>query len=430
MARILLVALTVATLAAGPSTAVAATGILQVVVVGGGTVSIAPAPLAETGDGCGDPIEPKRDTMQSCLLTYDVGTPVTAAATGFAENLDAGGGDTEGPPTTLSHWSDEHCPGTGPCALVVGPDTTALVATFTPQRVSVQEAGTGTFTSAPSPVDPPGSFRDEGGGACTEDSATCYGDFPLGADVTLAPDGPASWLSNTPERTFCDAVDAEDPPRCHMTMTWPRWAAVGFGGAQIFEPPIPPDVSVAFQVRKAGSGSGTVRSEAIDCGGSCTRDLTFGVRQTLVASPHPGSRFDHWGTACGAAPTCRLAVGPVTGLTAFFERGSGAGGVAQQQQQSKNPRLTARLLRINVRGHGRKRTVLIRLRLNAASTVRAVLLRGRRQVAAKRFRVAAGTHLLRFRVPVRARPGSYRVRLTIKGNGQTKRLTQRVRLRR
>jgi hypothetical protein len=70
----------------------------------------------------------------------------------------------------------------------------------------------------------------------------------------------------------------------------------------------------------------------------------------------------------------------------------------------------------------------VRLSVNATSSVRAVLLRGRKRIASKRFRVKAGTPLVRFRVPKRVKAGTYRLRLTIKGNGQTRQLTRRVRL--
>ena len=49
-------------------------------------------------------------------------------------------------------------------------------------------------------------------------------------------------------------------------------------------------------------------------------------------------------------------------------------------------------------------------------------------MATKSFRVKAGTPLVRFRVPARTRAGTYRLRLTIKGNGQTRQLARRVRL--
>jgi Divergent InlB B-repeat domain len=423
MPRIFLVALAAATFAAAPSTALAATTELKVVPVGGGTISVSPAPL--NGDNCADPMAPFRGSRaeipEPCLMTYDVGTRVRIEAAGFAE-----GDGGFGPATTLDHWSDERCPGTGPCEILLGPDHVSVAALFTPQRVSVLIAGEGSLGG--------GFFDPDNDVPCATGLPACVADFRYGSVVRLDNllSGPGTW-GQKKAGALLPLCDSEQPPPCDMTMAWPRWAAVGFGVPPNISDTIPAEVSVDFQIRKAGSGSGTVRSEsnAFNCGGQCARDRTFGSRETLVADPDSGSRFDHWGSACGSSPRCSLAVGPVTALTAFFERGAGGGAVSQQhQQQSKNPRLAARLLRLNVRGHGRRRTVVIRLRLNAPSTVRAVLLRGRRQVAAKRFHVPAGTHLLRFRVPARARPGSYRMRLIIKGNGQTKQLTQRVRLRR
>jgi hypothetical protein len=422
MARLLLVALSAATLAAGPSTALAATTELSVVPVGGGTISVSPGPL--NGDNCADPTAPFRGSRteipQPCVMTYDVGTRVRIEAAGFAE-----GDGGFGPATTLDHWSDERCPGTGPCEILLGADHVSVAALFTPQRVSVLIAGNGSLGA--------GFFDPDNDVPCTTGLPACVADFPYGSVVRLDNllSGPGTW-GQKKDGALLPLCDSDQPPPCDMTMAWPRWAAVGFGVPPNISDTIPAEVSVDFQIRKGGSGSGTVRSEsnAFNCGGQCARDRTFGTRETLMADPDSGSRFDHWGSACGTSPRCSLAVGPVTALTAFFERGPASGGGSQQQQPSKNARLTARLLRLNVRGHGRRRTVVIRLQLNAASTVRAVLMRGHRKVATKLFRVPAGTHQLRFRVPAHTRPGSYRMRLIIKGNDQTKQLTQRVRLRR
>jgi hypothetical protein len=431
MARILLVALAAATFAAAPSTAFAATGVLQIVTVGGGIVSASPGPLV-LPPGCTNPIHARRDTLTSCAFTYQVGTPVRLDTAGYAPDEDAGGaGDTKGPPTTLSHWSDERCPGMGACNVVVTPDTQSIAATFTPQRVSVlieDLMGTGTVTSMPDD----GLIDYATEGLCSQSSYRCFGDFPLGtkelldaAPATAAPTwAPTAVLGGLP---MCDSPT---PPPCEVTLDWPRWASVGFN----MTPPnldpgtIPAEVSVDFQIRKGGSGSGTVHSDsnAFNCGGQCSTDRKFGSRETLVADPDSGSRFDHWGSACGPAPRCSLAVGPVTAVTAYFERGSAGGGSSKQPAPS--PRFSARVLRLSVTGHGRKRIISVRLRVNAPSTVRAVLLRGRRQVASKRFRLKAGTPLVRFRVPARTRAGTYRLRLTIKGSGQTRQLTRRVRL--
>jgi hypothetical protein len=416
MPRIVLVALIAATFAAAPSTASAVTTDLRVVPVGGGTISVSPGP--PNGDNCADPADPFRGSRneipEGCVMTYDVGTRVRIEAAGLADDAPFG------PATTLHHWSDERCPGTGACEIVLGPDHTSIAALFTPQRVSVLIAGDGYLD---------GFIEPDEGDACDTPFPTCVADFPYGSVVRLDNllSGPGTWAQRKPG-ALLPLCDSEQPPPCDVTMAWPRWAAVGFGTVQPNpSDTIPAEITVDFQVRKGGSGSGTVRSEAIDCGGRCTRDFKFGEPQTLMADPDSGSRFDHWGSACGTSPRCSLAVGPVTGLTAFFERSSASGG-SPQQQPSQTPRLSARVLRIRVTGHGRKRTIFVRLSVNATSSVRAVLLRGRKRVASKRFRVKAGTPLVRFRVPKRVKAGTYRLRLTIKGNGQTRQLTRRVRL--
>ena len=90
---------------------------------------------------------------------------------------------------------------------------------------------------------------------------------------------------------------------------------------------------------------------------------------------------------------------------------------------------SARLLRMTAIGHGFSRTVLIRLRVNAAASVAAVLARGNRQLARHRWAVAAGTDLVRLAVPVHARPGPCQVRVTVQpANGPRKNFSRRVRL--
>jgi List-Bact-rpt repeat protein len=431
MARLLLVGLTVASLAVVPSAASAATTTLQIVTSGLGSVAIVPAPISSVdpqGNDCPSPqtvIAGDRAAITSCALTYDVGTTVTLAASGEPANGD-------GPATVFAQWSDERC-SAAQCALTLGADAQTLAALFSPQRISVLLSGAGTVTS------PQGDLNSDfdTGEDCTSDGSfvvTCFGDFPLGARVGLAAvptdsSATVTWVPKAIAPSILPLCDSATPPPCVVTLDRPRWASVAFGDAEGVDSTIPPEVDVNFRIRKTGSGTGTVRSQSIDCGGRCEASRKFGDGESLEATPDGGSRFDHWGAACGTAPRCSLAVGPVTAVTAVFERGSSSGPVPGGGG-SANRSLRARVLKLNVRGHGRRRAILIRLQLNAASTVRAVLLRGRRQVAAKRFRVRAGSHLLRFRVPVRARPGRYRLRLTIRGDGQTKQLTQRVRLRR
>jgi hypothetical protein len=239
------------------------------------------------------------------------------------------------------------------------------------------------------------------------------------------------WLETPADGTGRKLCDTPPVTTCTVTPLWPRWGSIGFDGV----PPndqAPPDVSVDFRVAKAGNGSGTIRSDSLNCGNDCSTEGRFGENETLTAVPDDGSRFDGWRAACGSAPTCRLAIGPVTSLTAVFDKKSGAAGGGSKPGTKPPGRraFTARVLGVTVRGHGRRRMISIRLRVSAQATVLARLVRGRRQVASHRWRVRPGTRVLRMRVPARARPGAYRVRLTISGGGDRVGITRGVRLRR
>jgi Divergent InlB B-repeat domain len=434
-ARSLVVALVaVASSAALPAGAHAADTTLRLVPIGLGTVHVTPTPtfgFDANNQPCPLPdlVGTRIDLSGACTLTYPVGTQVMLQATG--------GDDGDGPPTTFRRWSDDRCPPGSTCTLTLGADAESIGALFSPQRVSVALAGGGAVVSNPSGI---AAFGASDCTSAVDDVGDCAGDFDvdLPTPVELKASSQSGWLHSTPDRLFCDSTSA-DGTSCYVTPRWPRWASVAFGGAEMTVPSIPPNILVNFHIRKAGSGSGTVRGQFLDCGTSCATDRTFGASETLVALPDGDSRFDRWQAACGAAPTCKLEVGPVTAVTAVFEKASAPSSAANKpaapssaanKPADSRRALTARVLRLNVRGHGRRRTILIRLQVNVNSTVQARLLRVRRQIASRRWRLQAGSHLMRFRVPRRARPGVYRIRLTISGNGQTERITQRVRVRR
>ena len=411
-----------ALVAFGAVPAAAHAGTLQVVPVGLGSVTVSPpattavpdpdfnsSACTVTGTSGG-----RTDLGGACTLTYPAGTTVTLQATG--------GDDGDGPVTTFRRWSDDRCPGAGPCTLTVGADDQTVAALFGPQRVSVivtDTSGTSTVTSAPGAL-----------AACSL-SSLC-GDFEPDVPVTFTAVGATPvWLPNDSRRgVLCDV---SPDVTCHVLPAWPRWISVGFDG-EAPQPAFPPEITVNFHVGKTGAGSGTIRSGSLNCGGQCTTKATFGANETFTATPDNGSRFAGWRAACGNAATCRLAVGPVTSLTAVFDKAAGAVAGTKSPGTTKPRRraaLSARVLGLSVRGHGRRRTLSIRLRVNAASTVRARLLRGRRQVASHRWRVRrAGIQVLRMRVPVGARAGSYRVRVTVSGRGRTLRFTRGVHVRR
>jgi hypothetical protein len=408
----------------------AADSTLQVVPIGLGSVHVDQAPVQQQntdgaecnhGNGTSQDFASNRDDVSGeCTLTYPVGTVVTLTATG--------GDDLDGPTTTFRRWSDDRCPTGNSCTVTVGVGAQTVSALFTPQRVSVSVEGDagGSVTSSV------GELSQQGTPGCdTSGGLNCVVDVDpdLASPVVLTA-GPTPKWATDPQRLLCDSI-ASDQSTCTVTPGWPRWASVGTGSFDAPGSPKPPDISVRFRVLKSGGGSGTVRGDLLDCGNECANDRTFGATQTLQAVPDSGSRFAGWRGACGGPPTCRLAVGPVTAVTAVFERGASQ----QPGPTSNNPTPApssrkARLVKLNVRGHGKRRAILMRVELGAPGTVKARLLRGRRQVTARKWQLKAGSYLLRMKVPARVRPGKYRVGLTVRSGGQTQQITRPVRLRR
>jgi hypothetical protein len=414
--------LVLAALGAMPVAARATT--VKVVPIGHGSVSFTPAPQSPAApDGCATAAAGLTTDLLdgSCAVTYAPGTVVRLEATGgTADNPLAGD-----PATTFRRWSDDRCPAANVCQLTVGSEPLTIAALFSPQRVSVRLTGTAGTVS----VTPPGLLGGLQPACDVSTTSECHDDYDpdLSGPVSLSAAG-GTWAPTAADgRPLCDSTA---DPVCTVVPAWPRWASVGFG--VLPDNQVPSDVTVNFRVAKAGNGSGTVRSGSLNCGAQCAIEARFGQAETLTAVPDSGSRFGGWRAACGTAPTCRLAVGPVTSVTAVFQQA--ASGTTTGPAGTQPPRqraFAARLLRVSVRRHGRRRTISIRLRINQAATVRARLLRGRRQVASHRWRLRrAGIRVLRMRVPARAKGGSYRLRVTVSGGGRTVRMTRNVRLRR
>jgi hypothetical protein len=342
----------------------------------------------------------------ACTYTLPRGTMVTLSAT---INQFVG-------------WSDVRCPPTPTCMLTLDDESTTVAASYAVQRVWVRIAGAGTVAplgGPPCAIDP-------------NDAATAdCGLFPMGSRVTLAgtPANPVApkWqraLSN-PDRPLCDdppGTSAASDPTCPIDVNGLRWGNVAFDG-QPFSAAVPSSVSVSFHVLKVGDGAGTVRSGSLDCGGRCTVERTFGNRETLVAAAGSGARFVRWRGACGTAPACSLAVGPVTSVSAEF-RATGA-----SRATPRRAALVARIVRTSVRGRGRGRTVRVTIQVSAAARVRVALLKGRRTTTSRRRSVLGGRAVVSLKVPARARRGVYRVRLTVRDRaGRTATTARRVRL--
>jgi len=266
-------------------------GRLQVAPRGFGAVAVGVSPVGIDAEN-GEPGQASCDSSSgdsSCELAYVPGTKVTLTPV-----PDPGG--------SFSDWSDPDCPGTGSCTVTVG-DTPRSVAAFFSKlrlrvRLSEDAAGDAKVVSTPAGISCP---------------PTCDQPFPPHSTVVLRITPPGHAF----RRWEFGCVPNGDS--CTVTMNdEPQWVGVTFDDEQ--PPQQPATIKVAFEVRKAGSGSGRVSSSQIDCGSKCSADYTFGTTVSLDAQADDGSTFAGWSGVCKQDKTCKVPVGPVTAVKATFER--------------------------------------------------------------------------------------------------------------
>lgn len=341
-----------------------------------------------------------------CRFTYLPGTTVTLVAVpGFLD---------DGTQSALANWSPFECPGIGACTVTISDEDVTVAAVFDPLQLGLRVAGTGTVTASPggitctaTPDDDP--FRD------------CFNAYAPGTTVTLRAATPGvRWVVG------CQDV-SPDGQTCTTTVDRnPWWVGAAFGGATLDPSDFPPKIRVRFRVIVTGGGNGTVRGDRIDCGRRCSSTYDYGDRERLRADAAAGSRFDHWVGGCGKDPTCTLPVGRITTVRAVF--------AATAKQSSGHPgtakRLSARRVRLAALGRRGKRRVVLVVAVNESATGRLRLLRGRRQVAARTYRLRSGRNRLLLRVPPAARGGRYRLVLTVRAASGTRTVSGNVRLRR
>ncbi len=262
---------------------------LQIAPRGLGAVSVQPADKNLVGE-CTD-----NQGEGSCSLTYDRGQHVTLTA-----SSDAG--------RTLASWSDPDCPGTGNCSLSLDDDTTSIVALFNPLRLGVILSS---FDAGVVTMDPAGTpCGDEAPG-----NADACSEFAPGTQVkvTVAANAGHTFKSWNPG---CEPTNATT---CTVTVTdEPTWVGARFDDDDA--PQLPTTISVQFQLKRGGTGTGRVSGTNLDCGTACSREFGYGKTVTLTAAPDQGSVFSGWNGVCAKTQlTCTFPVGPITSIKAVFD---------------------------------------------------------------------------------------------------------------
>jgi len=240
---------------------------------GGGTGEVTSSP---TGIKCGT----------TCSASYDHGVLVTLTG-------------TSGPNALPVKWSGcDSVNGENKC-LVTMSAAKAVGAVFDIEgptlSVSRFGSGTGTVTSSPSGIDC--------GGACAVN-------FIKGTTVTLT--GTPGLHSEAVKWSGCDNVTEEG--KCLVAMNAARSVTATFN----LEPQY---IQYSVSVQRKGTGQGTVTSVpgGIECGEDCSETYVNRTRLTLIATPAPGSVFDHWsGGSCAGTGPCEKTINSSRLVKAVF----------------------------------------------------------------------------------------------------------------
>jgi len=239
--------------------------------VGAGTVTSSPV-----GINCG----------ATCSALFDEDSTVTLTG-------------TPGANTQAAKWSGcDSVNAEGKC-LVTMTAARAVIAIFNiegPQlSVSKFGSGTGTVTSSPAGI---------------ECGSACVVNFVKGSSVTLT--GTPGIHSEAVKWAGCDTVTLEN--KCLVAMNEARGVTATFN----LEPQY---IEFSVSVQMKGTGKGTVTSfpGGIECGDDCSEKYVNKTRLTLVATPAPGSAFDHWsGGSCAGAGPCEKTINSSRLVKAVF----------------------------------------------------------------------------------------------------------------
>ncbi|MFZ1642604.1 MAG: FG-GAP-like repeat-containing protein [Candidatus Contendobacter sp.] len=240
--------------------------------------------VSKAGMGTGIVTGTGIDCGGDCGESYTAGTFVTLTATPTNDSTFAG-------------WSGA-CSGTSTCAVTMdaAKGVTASFNTTAPTTyiLTVSKAGTGTGTVIGTDINC--------GSDCTESYAS-------GTSVTLT----ATAASGS---TFAGWSGA-----CSGTSTCAVTMDAAKGVTATFNTTVPN--TYILTISKAGTGTGTVIGNDINCGSDCTESYASGTSVTLTATAASGSTFAGWSGACiNATGTCTVSMTAEKSVTATFTVGS------------------------------------------------------------------------------------------------------------
>jgi Divergent InlB B-repeat domain len=184
------------------------------------------------------------------------------------------------------------------CLVTMSAEKT-VTATFnlTSHQLTVSRigSGTGTVTSSPAGID------------CGE---TCAASFVHNTAVVLT--GVAGLHTEAVKWTGCDTEIKEN--KCLVAISAAKTVTATFD----LEPQW---IEYTVSVQRIGTGKGTVTSSpgGIECGEDCSEKYVNKTRLTLIATPEPGSAFDHWsGGNCAGTGPCERTINSSRLVKAVF----------------------------------------------------------------------------------------------------------------
>jgi hypothetical protein len=166
-------------------------------------------------------------------------------------------------------------------------------------KLTVNKTGTGTGTVTSSPA----------GISCTP---PCSAEFESGKEVTLT----AAAAVGSEFVSWSGCASQPEPGKCKVTMSAAKEVTVTFNLK-------PVGISYTLQIKKEGTGTGTVTSKpaGIDCGSICSGKFPAKSVVMLTAVPTGESVFKRWAGVsgpCAYEETCKTTMGKDKVVKAIF----------------------------------------------------------------------------------------------------------------